>query len=255
MNTFDIEVGWGLGLALGTVRAGAFMAAGALIPRSMPRSVRAAPAIAFGVMIGRPIDTTLELDQLATAAVMNAFIGFALGWVLGLALTPFQVAGTILDMSSGLTVGALFDPETETTPGALSRFVELAGRTLIIVAGGLGVSAKVLSASVQAVALDGELHAAGIVGPTATRAVGMVMRSGLELALPVVAVLFLLEITLGLVSRVAPQANAFLLGMPVKLLATMALMGTLVTVFPATADRVLADALDAVRTLLRSFAG
>lgn len=255
MATFDIEVGWGIGLALGTVRAGAFVAAGALIPKGMPRSVRAAPALAFGVLIGRPIDTTLELDQLATLAVVNAFIGFALGWVLGLALAPFQVAGSMLDMSSGLTVGSLFDPETQSTPGALSRFVELAGRTLIIVAGGLGVSAKVLMASVEAVALDGKLEAAGVVGPVAARAVTVVMRTGLELALPVVAVLFLLEITLGLVSRVAPQANAFLLGMPVKLLATMALMGTLVTVFPATADRTLADALDAVRSLLRSFAG
>lgn len=253
--TFDIEVGWALGLVLGTIRAGAFVAAGGLIPRGMPRTVRGTPALAFGLLIGHPLQGTLELDQLVTLAFMNAFIGVVLGWILGLALVPFQVAGSMLDISSGLSIGSLFDPETQSTPGPLARFVDLAGRTLIIIAGGLGVSAKVLAASVQAVALDGDLHAAGVVGPTAARALSRVMRAGLEVALPVVAVLFLFEVTLGLVSRVAPQVNAFLLGMPVKIMATFLLMGSLIAVFPATADRAVADALDTVRSLLRSFAG
>ena len=255
MNTFDIPIGWALGLALGTVRAGAFVAAGGLIPKSIPRAVRAAPAIAFGVMIGHPLSPDLDMGHLIALAVMNAFVGFSLGWLLGLALQPFQMAGSMLDLASGLTVGSLFDKETMSSPGPVARIIEQAGMTLIIVAGGMGVAAKVLAASIQAVALDGSLHAATIVGPVAGRAVSRVARAGLELALPIVAVLFLLEITLGLVSRVAPQTNAFLLGLPVKLLTTFLLLGGLIAVFPATADRTVADAVATVRTVLRSFAG
>jgi flagellar biosynthesis protein FliR len=235
VNSFDLEIGWAMGLVLGTVRA--------------------TPAIAFGVVIGQPLDGGLTTGELVTLVAMNAFIGFVLGWLLGLAIQPFAVAGSILDLASGLSVGALFDPESGSTPGSLSRMIDLGGRTLIIIAGGLGIAAQVLHASVQAVALDGSLQAASVIGPTAARAVSQFMRAGLELALPVLAVLFLVELTMGLVSRVSPQINVFLLGMPIKLLTTFLLMGSLVSVFPATADRAVASTLAIIRSVLRSFAG
>jgi flagellar biosynthetic protein FliR len=255
MNTFDIPIGWALGLALGTVRAGAFVAAGGFVPRSIPRMARATPAIAFGLLIGHPLPATLDAGQLVVLAAMNAFIGFSLGWLLGLAVQPFQIAGTLLDTASGMTVGSLFDKDSMTSPGPISKIVNHAGTTLIIILGGLGVSARVLFASVQAVALDGNLHAFAIVGPSTARVVSRVFRAGIELALPITSVLFLIELTLGLVSRVAPQVNAFLLGLPIKLLTVLFLISSLVVVFPATADRAIADGLATVRTVLRTFAG
>ena len=255
MNSFDLPIDWALGLALGTVRTGAFVAAGGLIPRSMPRTVRATPAIAFGILIGRPLTTQPDVAHLVTLAVMNAFIGFSLGWLLGLALQRFQTAGAFIDVTSGLTIGSVFDRETMNTQGAISRIVDHAAMTLVIIGGGLGMAAKVVVASVQAVPLDGSLHSAAIVGPVAGRALSTVVRAGLELALPVVGVLFLIELTLGLVARAAPQMNAFLLGMPVKILTTMMLVGGLVVVFPANAQRAVADAVASVRTVLRAFAG
>ena len=73
--------------------------------------------------------------------------------------------------------------------------------------------------------------------------------------MPVVGVLFMIELTLALIARAAPQMNAFLLGMPVKILTTMMLVGGLVVVFPAVAQRSVADAVASVRTVLRAFAG
>ncbi len=255
MNTFDLPIGWALGLVLGTIRAGAFVAAGGFVPRSIPKRARATPAIACGGLIGTPIHGALPVGDLVVLTVMNAFIGASLGWLLGLAVQPFQIAGTMLDTASGMTVGALFDKESMTSPGPISKIVNHAGMTLIIILGGLGVSARVLYASVQAVALDGNLHSYSIVGPSTARVVSRVFKAGVELALPITAVLFLIELTLGLVSRVAPQVNAFLLGLPIKLLTVMFLISSLVVVFPATADRAIADGLDTVRGVLRVFAG
>ena len=255
MNSFDLPIGWALGLALGTVRAGAFVAAGGLIPRSVPRAVRATPAIAFGLLIGHPLTSQPDIPKLVTLAFMNAFIGFSLGWLLGLAVQRFQTAGAFIDVTSGLTIGSVFDHETMNTQGSIARIIDHAAMTLIIVGGGLGIAAKVITASVQAVALDGSLHAAALVGPTAGRALSTAVRAGLELALPVVGVLFLIELTLALIARAAPQMNAFLLGMPVKIIITMMLVGGLVVVFPAVAQRSVADAVASVRTVLRAFAG
>jgi flagellar biosynthesis protein FliR len=117
------------------------------------------------------------------------------------------------------------------------------------------LSARVLDASVHAVALDGKLNGFAVLGPVATQAVSRAMRAGIELALPITSVLFLAEVGFGLLSRLAPQINAFLVGLPLKLLTLLLLLGSFVVVFPATADRTVADALAMIRTALRTFGG
>lgn len=251
----EIGVAWALGIVLATVRSGAFVIAGGLIPRSIPKTIRASPAIAFGVLVAHPISSTSDAGALVVLAAMNGLIGIGLGWLLGLAVTPFQVAGSLLDMGSGLTAGALFDKESHTSPGPVSKITNLAGLTLIIAVGGLGLSARVLDASVHAVALDGKLNGFAVLGPVATLAVSRAMRAGIELALPITSVLFLAEVGFGLLSRLAPQINAFLVGLPLKLLTLLLLLGSFVVVFPATADRTIADALAMIRTALRTFGG
>jgi flagellar biosynthesis protein FliR len=84
------------------------------------------------------------------------------------------------------------------------------------------------------------------------------VRTGLELALPVMGVLFMLELALGLASRFAPQANVFLLGLPAKILAAITVIGSSWVLFPdavAGAERTVARSLDAVLRGLGAGAG
>ena len=250
MTTIDVTTAWAYGMTLATLRTGAFVVGGGLIPKSLPKVVRGTPALAFAAVICRPVVGNPDVSTLVVAAFTNSVIGFILGWLLGLAVHPFQVAGTLLDISTGLTVGALFDKESGTTPGPIARICTMAGMTLIIVLGGLGISAKVLAASVDAVALDGSLHSVPGMGPIATRAVTGMIRSGIQLALPITAVLFIAEVAFGLLSRTAPQINSFLVGLPLKLMSMFFLFGGLVVVFPGVADRALADGVANVRSAL-----
>jgi flagellar biosynthetic protein FliR len=242
-------------MVLATLRTGAFVAGGGLIPKSIPRVLRGTPALAFALVIARPVQGNPDMSTLVVAAFTNTVVGYVLGWLLGLAVHPFQVAGTMLDTSAGLTVGALFDKEMGNTPGPISRIMTTAAMTLVIVLGGLGLAAKVLAASVDAVALDGTLHALPGMGPIATRAATGVIRSGVQLALPITAVLFIAELAFGLLSRTAPQMNSFLVGLPLKLLSIFFLLGGLVVVFPGVADRALADGVNNIRNALGLFGG
>ncbi len=54
--------------------------------------------------------------------------------------------------------------------------------------------------------------------------------AGVHLALPVMAALFLTDLTLGLLARVAPQVQVYFLGLPLKIGVSLIAMGMVILV-------------------------
>lgn len=249
--TIEISVGWALGLALAVTRAGALVALCALVPRAIPRVARGVLAIALGLLIAEPIgDSTIGAGELAVDAFTNLAIGAAVGWFLGLSVAAFQIAGTLVDLGSGVTLGSVFDPDTGGNPGPFTRFYTVAIQALVIAGGGLMLVTQVLWASTRAIALDGRLRGFGPLGPAAAESFSQMFRFGVQLALPVVALLFVAEVAFGLLSRLAPQINMFLIALPVKTLLAISLVGTASVLFPRAADEVFRRGVDSVTQLI-----
>jgi flagellar biosynthetic protein FliR len=247
----DLSGDWVIGLALAVVRSAALVGACAFVPRVIPGLGRAILAIALGVLVAVPAGSvSMSAADLAVAAFTNAVIGFVVGWFLGLLAFVFQVGGSVVDMSSGVSLGSVFDPDAGNSPGPFARFYTIAGQTLIIAAGGLTIVAQALWASTKVVALDGRLSSMGFLGDAATGTVSELFRSGVELALPVAAVLFVAEVAFGLLSRLAPQVNMFLIALPVKTLMVLSMMGTACVLFPRYADHAIDGGLATVSRLL-----
>jgi len=234
----DFSVAWVLGLAFAVARAGAFVALCAFVPRTIPGLGRTALALAIGIVIAQPItDPSLSSSDLVVAVVTNLVIGGVLGWFVGLLAFMFQVAGSVVDVTSGVSLGSVFDPDAGNTPGPFARFYTLSAQTLIIAGGGLTVLIQVAWVSTKAVPLDGHLASLAFLGSEATHQVNQMFRRGVELALPVAAVLFVSELAFGLLSRLAPQINMFLIALPVKTLMVLSMLGTACVVFPRFADQ------------------
>jgi flagellar biosynthesis protein FliR len=124
----------------------------------------------------------------------------------------------------------------------------------LISLGGLTLVAQVLAASTSAIALDGQIGLSSVLGSIATARSTSLLRTGVELALPVGAVLFTLELGFGVLSRFVPQLNAFLVGLPVKLFTLFLVLGGFTVTFPAYADNVLAGAVTTARDVLGALA-
>jgi flagellar biosynthetic protein FliR len=256
MYEVNVSVGWAMALALAMARTGAFVAACGLVPRSMPKIVRGGFAVALALLIAEPMPgLSLDTTDIVVYIATNAFIGFVLGWLVGLLTYVFDVAGSIVDFMSGTTAGAVFSHETGSSEGPISRFTSLAGHTLLMSLGGLTLVAQVLAASKSAIALDGHIGLSSQLGSLATARGTSLLRTAVELALPVGAVMFTLEIAFGVLSRFVPQLNPFLVGLPVKMLAIFLVLGGFAVTFPAYADNVLAGAVSTARDVFAALAG
>lgn len=221
-----LEPEWGIGALLAIARVGAFVVLFPLLGRTMPPTARLAFALAVGLFLARPVPIVVELGDLVAAAVINLAVGATLGWMIGLILHSFAVAGGILDLISGLMVSQVFDPLMGQSGGVWTRMFNLVGMALFVVLGGLGLVVAGLAASLEVIPLAGSLAPSAALGELAIAQVSRVVRAGVELALPIMGVMLMLELALGIAARFAPQANVFLLGLPAKLLTAITVVGS-----------------------------
>jgi flagellar biosynthetic protein FliR len=73
--------------------------------------------------------------------------------------------------------------------------------------------------------------------------------SALQIAGPLIAVLFLTDVAFGLLNRVAPALNAFQLGFPAKIFLVLTLSGTAIAVLPRALSSIVDHAVSAVINL------
>ena len=234
---------------------GGFVVASPLFARTMPVHGRLALTLALGLSLAEPVDalpaTTAVLMGLA---VVNVVVGVVLGFITGVVFQLFAVAGSMIDITSGMSVSAIFDPGMGNQAAVFSRLFNQVAVALFVLVGGLPLLVGGLALSVRAIPLDGRLDASAGLVDLVVELISTLMVAAIELALPVLAALFVTELVLGLASRFAPQANVFMLGLPAKLLITVSLIGLCLLLFPESLDGVLDHVRDGFTDTLRGLA-
>jgi flagellar biosynthesis protein FliR len=227
-----IDAAWAVGLMLAIIRVGSFVVTSPIIGKTIGAPARLAFTVAIGTALSYPIPATLEVPGLIGAAVVNAVIGGVLGFLSGMIIHLFGVAGGIVDFVSGLSVATVFDPLSGQQGAVFQRLFHLTAVALFLVSGGLSLIVGALFASVRVLPLDGGLAPTALLSETVMTLVSTLFRAGVELVLPVIGVLLMLELALGLAARFSPQANILMLGLPMKILAAITVVGAAFVLFP-----------------------
>jgi flagellar biosynthetic protein FliR len=163
------------------------------------------------------------LAELATGAVL-AFGVFA-------AFGAFSVAGKVLDIQSGFGIGSVFDPVTRAGAPLFATMLNLLAVTVFFSMDGHHALLRGIAFSVQQVPLGTSLPA--LPADAVFRQFGMMFSLGTALIAPVMFCLFLVEAAMAFVSRVLPQMNMFVVGVPVKIaVCLLMLAATIGTIGP-----------------------
>ncbi|MFO7299369.1 MAG: flagellar biosynthetic protein FliR [Actinomycetes bacterium] len=237
---FAIDPRWATGLALASTRMAAFAAASPVYARILPGFGRVAMALVLGFFFTAPVPVQ-DLAGLVTAGFVNAVVGLALGFLTGLLFQVFQVAGGIVDFSSGLSVSGVIDPMTGRQDTVFGRIFGIASGAVFLALGGDRLLIAGLGRSLAVIPLDGAPSPHSGLADLAVSLFGKMMMAGVELALPAVAALFIVELALGLANRLVPQLNAFIVGMPVKVLVSLIVVSLVILAFPSLMNGVISE--------------
>jgi len=242
-----IDAAWAVGIALAVIRAAAFAAASPILAKVMPKMARGAFAVAVSLAIARPVTHVPGLGGLVGAAGVNLAVGLVLAFVSGLPFYAFDVAGSITEIGAGLSAAQVLDPAGSHTSGVLSGMFNMAALAILLAVGGDRVIVQGIARSVDVIPLLGVAKMPGDLAKMVVDSVGSLMVSGLELAAPVMAALFLADLGLAALARFSPQSNAFMIGLPAKILITFLLLGAAMAIFPGAVHQAL-DAMSGAFT-------
>lgn len=213
------------GYLLALVRAGAWITiAPPFGGRVLPTQVKAGFAVALSLAVGPKLAAAgvpLEPGPLISAAVMQAVAGLALGYLGVLVIGVVQAAGMVVDSLAGFSMASIFDPTTSSQTTIFGRFYQLLGITLLFAIDGHIVLVRGFITSIDAAPftsfdIDALHH-------VLTDGLGSFLLAAVEISAPLVAALLAAELAIGLLAKAAPQANAFLLGIPVKIIVVLSL--------------------------------
>lgn len=172
------------------------------------------------------------------AAVREVLLGGALGFALGLFLLPMQVAGSFIAQEMGLSLAAQTDPSGQASMTNVSQLFHSLGVLLFFALNLHHTVLNVLHATFCTRPIGSDFAL-----PSAARllsGIGDIQESGLLLAAPVAAALFIALIVLMTTMRTAPQLNLFSVGLPFRLAVGLIAAAVFFPEFCALASRVLA---------------
>ncbi|WP_230976497.1 MULTISPECIES: flagellar biosynthetic protein FliR [Georgenia] len=219
---------------------------------AIPGTVKA--MLGVGLALAMASTLTVPVDLTATAfigmAVSEAVIGGGLGVLVALVFSAVQTAGRLVDMLGGFELGQAFDPMTMTHSGPFGRFFQLIAVVLLFASDGYQLVVGGLARSFQALPLGAVLDL-GSLAENLAGGLTQLFLAAIQVAGPLIAVLFLADVGLGLLTRVAPALNAFALGFPLKILITLSLGAITVAALPGVVSWLSDEAFRGIGEVVR----
>ncbi|MDO4637040.1 MAG: flagellar biosynthetic protein FliR [Lautropia sp.] len=220
-------IGWLLALLLPLFRLlGLFSSAPLLSSRSIPVRYRVVAALSLS-LLAAPIvhGNTPNLDDpnLFLVLANEVLTGLAIGLISRVLLVSMEMAGEIIGLQMGLSFASFFDSSTNNNANAIGRlfnaislacFATLNGPLLLIAT--TMKSIEVLPSGIDARQFLGRIDIAAVLS--------QIFQLGLLMALPYMALLLFINLSLGLISRIAPQINIFAIGFPITISAGLLLL-------------------------------
>ena len=222
--------------------------------RALPDMVRVVFSLAvtfalFPVWPDLP-NTLPTMGALIVWGVCEASFGLVTGLAVAFLVEGMQMGMQIIGLQAGYGYASMIDPNSEADSGVLQVMMMLISGLLMFALGIDREAIRILAASF-------ERFPAGSWAPTAQsldgvlRLSGGILTIGLRLALPVTALLLLIDVALALLGRMQQQLQLLTLSFPVKMLAAVALLAVMAPMIP----RIFSGAAERTLSILRQSLG
>ncbi|WP_022883855.1 flagellar biosynthetic protein FliR [Glaciibacter superstes] len=215
---------------------------------AIPARIKAMLGIGFALAVSPQVvpgyvspDTAGFLLALVTEIVVGGLLGF----LVMLVFAAVQSAGNLIDMFGGFQLAQGFDPQSMINGAQFTRLFHMTAIALLFASGGYQLIIGGLMRTFTALPI-GEGIDLGASAEVMVGGVTQMFVASVQIAGPLIVVLFLADAGLGLLTRVAPALNAFALGFPLKILLTVVLGFMVFVALPQIVSSLTDQAVDHV---------
>lgn len=234
---FQFDAAWLIALLLISARVLAWsLVAPPLATAGLPPVVKGMVSVALALVIvpaEQAHAPAAEVAPIAGSLVEQIVLGAGLGFLTRLVFAAVETAGGLIDVFGGFALSAAYDPLSTTMTSIFGRFYAMLCTTLIFATDVHLVIVEGFLRTFSTVPLDAGFSMAAL-GREVTGGVTQLFVAALQIAGPLIVVLFIADVALGVLNRIAPQLNAFSLSFPIKIGLTLLLVGLGFLLMPQT---------------------
>ncbi len=165
-----------------------------------------------------PIPATGKLIVLIT---MEFIVGIFFGTIARIFMTALDTAGMIISLQSGLANAQLFNPALAAQGSLMGAFLSVTGVVVLFTTNLHHLLIIGVMESYQLFPI-GEIPDTGSMADLMARTVSASFSIGLKIAAPFVVITLLIYVGMGVLARLMPQVQVFLLAMPLQILISLA---------------------------------
>ncbi|RUO23197.1 flagellar biosynthetic protein FliR [Aliidiomarina iranensis] len=213
--------GWIVAFLWPFFRITSFMVSAPIFGHSrIPAQLRIAFGAALAIVMAPIIPAMPDVPIYSWAGfgiiVEQVLIGVAMGLVMQIAFAVVMAAGEFIGLQMGLAFATFFSPDSGANTMILSRLFHAFTILLYLALNGHLIMLEIIAFSFEQLPI-------GTAGLNLTafeafaRFGGVIFSSGMLLALPVFGALLIINLTLGILNRSAPQLTVFSIGFPLSL--------------------------------------
>jgi flagellar biosynthesis protein FliR len=176
---------------------------------------------------GYPIPNTI--GPYLVLLIGEALVGIVMGFFLVAVQAAFVTAGQFFSLQMGFGASEVYDPMAQVEIPLMGQYLNLVGMLVFLEVGGfrnlflIGVKGSFESMKAVDLVLHRERYFEYILGATA-----LLFKNAMTLSLPILGTLLVVSVTMGLLSKAAPQMNLLTEGFPLNIMiAFLLIYGTL----------------------------
>jgi len=179
-------------------------------------------------------------------------VGFAMGFIMQLFLAVFHIGGELMDLQLGISMAQMYDPATNSQVSVTGNLITAMYVMLFFITNShitmLAVAVK--SYAVVPVGLGG---ISGKIGIYVIELFGFILVYALQLALPIIVTEILAEVGVGILMRVVPNINVFVVNIQLKVLVGLVVLLSIIPVLVRFLGKLNQIMLDRMQDVLAYF--
>ena len=236
------------------MRIGAMLLAMPVIgTRLVPTRVKIILTMVLSVLVVPLLPPVPQVEALSLegllVSVQQILIGLSIGFTLQLVFGALMIAGESIAMTMGLGFASMVDPTNGVSVPVVSQFLIIVGTLLFLALGGHLTLIQLVVTSFQSLPI-----APGGLGREslwALAAWGSQMFVGaLWVAIPALISMLVITLSMGVMTRAAPQLNIFSVGFPVTMFAGFIILMLVIPGFLPRVNQLLLQAMQLSQSMV-----
>jgi flagellar biosynthetic protein FliR len=158
-----------------------------------------------------------NLLSYALLAAKEFLVGLSMGFIAYIAYNAIYIAGEIIDMQVGFGIVNVMDPMSNIQVPVTANVYFIISMLIFLLINGHQMLIKALFDSFTSLPLGMAQFNAELT-ENYVSLFSSVFATGFKIAAPIVATILIADIVLGTISKMVPQMNIFVIGMPLKII-------------------------------------